>query len=139
MTYRSSNVRSGSRFEREFAKLLSDNGFWVHLLARNIAGQQPADIIAMYHGGAYLIDCKVCENDRFPFSRVEENQRWAMKKWLEAGGTSPQFALKGSTGSIWMLNYEWVLIREEAGDKSVSCAKDRDFLIPFEEWLVNVT
>ena len=40
-----SNKKLGNSFEEEFAELLYEHGFWVHLLQQNAAGQ-PADIIA---------------------------------------------------------------------------------------------
>lgn len=135
----SSNIKIGSKFEREFCELLATKGFWVHRMAQNNAGQQPADVLAVYHGTAYLIDCKVCSDDRFPFSRMEDNQRMAMDKWISCQGSMPKFALKDSKGRIWMLDYQWAVAKEEAGDKGVACVKDRMFLVPFEEWLGWVT
>ena len=77
-----SNKSNGSRFERRIAQILSKNGFWVHLLAQNASGQ-PADIIAVKNGKAYLIDCKLCEGNYFDLRRVELNQELSMTKWRE--------------------------------------------------------
>ena len=130
-----SNISAGTAFEREFCELLSDQGFWVHRISQNAAGQQPADVIAVYCGIAYLIDCKVCSNDRFQFSRMEENQRSAMDKWIGCKGTQPVFALRDSGNRVWILNYEWAIAKEQAGEKSVPCMKIDQFLIPLNEWL----
>ena len=77
------NVKKiGNDFEREFEKLMRDNGFWVHFCAPNSAGAQPADFVAARFGKAYLIDCKTCEKSRFSVSRLEENQINAFNKFL---------------------------------------------------------
>jgi Holliday junction resolvase len=88
-----SNKSLGNGFERELCERLSKEGFWVHNLTQNSAGQ-PADIIAVQDGYAYLIDCKVCSNDKFPFSRIEENQDLAMTLWRDCGNGQGWFALK---------------------------------------------
>lgn len=87
------NKKSGNQFEAELCEMLSKHGFWVHQLSQNSAGQ-PADVIAVKNGSAYLIDCKVCSNEKFALSRVEENQELAMKLWYECENGTGWFALK---------------------------------------------
>ena len=58
-----SNKKLGNSFESELCEILSMYGFWCHNLAQNSAGQ-PADVIAVRNGKAYLIDCKVCSTDK---------------------------------------------------------------------------
>ena len=88
-----SNKKLGNSFEEEFAELLYEHGFWVHLLQQNSAGQ-PADIIATKNKTPLLIDCKQCTNNRFPLSRIEDNQHSAMDLWRDRGNGEPWFALK---------------------------------------------
>ena len=88
-----SNKKLGNSFEEEFAELLYEHGFWVHLLQQNAAGQ-PADIIATKNKTPLLIDCKECTNNRFPLSRIEDNQHSAMNLWRDRGNGEPWFALK---------------------------------------------
>jgi Holliday junction resolvase len=88
-----SNRKSGTRFENEFCEILYAHGFWVHNLMQNAAGQ-PADVVAVKNGKPYLIDCKVCSHNKFPLSRVEENQHFAMEIWKECGNGEGWFALK---------------------------------------------
>ena len=88
-----SNKKLGNSFEEEFAELLYEHGFWVHLLQQNAAGQ-PADIIATKNKTPLLIDCKECTNNRFPLSRIEDNQHSAMDLWRDRGNGEPWFALK---------------------------------------------
>ena len=71
------NKKIGNDFEQDLCEKLSEYGFWTHNLTMNKAGQ-PADIVAVKNKIAYLIDAKVCSNDIFPLSRVEENQDLAI-------------------------------------------------------------
>lgn len=88
-----SNKSMGTDYEVALARALSDKGFWVHLLQANRAGQ-PADIIAAKNGKAFLIDSKVCSTDKgFALSRIEDNQRYAMKLWENCGNGTAFFAL----------------------------------------------
>ena len=96
------NKTLGNNFEVELCELLSQNGFWCHMLNANKAGQ-PADIIAVKNKIAYLIDAKVCSSKGFALSRVEENQELAMSLWNERGNGQGWFALLVPTGEIYML------------------------------------
>lgn len=88
-----SNKKLGNSFEAEFCEILAEHGFWCHNLAQNAAGQ-PADVLAVKDGDAYLIDCKVCSQGKFPFSRIEDNQELAMELWHDCGNGDGLFALK---------------------------------------------
>ena len=90
-----SNRKLGNDFESEFCEILAEHGFWVHNFALKKSGQ-PADVIAVKNKTASLIDCKVCENDEFPLSRIEENQRLSMELWEDCGNGRGWFALKTS-------------------------------------------
>lgn len=127
-----SNKKLGNSFEAELCELLAEHGYWAHNLAQNQTGQ-PADVIAVRNNLAILIDCKVCENDRFPFSRVEENQEGAMTLWEMRGNTECYFALKDSNGEIYMLHYDDIQSRQMVyGQVSVT---DFTELQTFKEWL----
>lgn len=98
-----SNKKIGNNFESELCEILSMYGFWCHNLAQNSAGQ-PADVIAIRNGEAYLIDCKVCSTDKgFALNRMEENQDLAMNLWNECGNGQGWFAMKLPTGDIFMV------------------------------------
>ena len=71
------NKKNGNHFEEEFCELLALHGFWAHNMAQNQVGQ-PADVIAVKNGIPVLIDCKECETNRFPLSRIEGNQEVTM-------------------------------------------------------------
>lgn len=87
------NRKLGNAFEKEFADRLFADGFWVLKVPQTEAGQ-PADIIAVRNGKAYLIDCKVCSNGVFPVSRIEPNQELAMDLWSKCNNGTGWFALK---------------------------------------------
>lgn len=126
------NKKSGNDFEREFAELLSEQGFWAHLLSQNQTGQ-PADVIAVKKDIAYLIDCKVCQNDRFSFSRIEPNQEAAMTLWEQRGNVNCYFALKDSRGEIFMVHFDEIQIRQMVhGQTGITGFTE---LQTFEEWL----
>jgi len=127
------NKKLGNNFEREFCDILFRRGFWVHNLAQNAFGQ-PADVIAVRNGTAYLIDCKVCINNKFPLSRMESNQRTAMGFWKECGNGCGWFALQLSDKRIYMFPYKKMLVIE----KSQSSIEEDTILrrgIPLERWL----
>lgn len=87
------NKKIGNDFESEFCDILFKNGFWSHNMAQNASGQ-PADVIAVRNGQAYLIDCKVCERKVFRLSRIEENQEQSMTLWKSLGNNEGLFAIK---------------------------------------------
>ena len=103
-----SNKKLGNDFEQELCEKLSENGFWVHNLAMNKAGQ-PADVIAVKNKKAYLIDAKVCSSRGFALSRVEDNQELSMNLWNERGNGQAWFALRVPTGEIYMIPHICIL------------------------------
>ena len=122
----------GNQFEREFCEILSHRGVWCHNLTQNASGQ-PADVIAVKNNEAYLIDCKVCTNDRFPLSRIEENQKLAMKAWEESGNNDCWFALKVNTG-IYMIRFYTLLYALENGKSSLDLGYIMK-MCPLHDWL----
>lgn len=126
------NRTLGNAFETEFCELLSEHGFWCHNMAQNAAGQ-PADVIAVKDKKAYLIDCKVCSHNRFPLSRVEENQHFAMQVWAAYGNGDGWFALKVED-EIIMIPY--LLVLHLSYEKSSLDLTDiREQGVSFGKWL----
>ena len=127
------NKKIGNDFETEFCELLFNKGFWCHLFAQNQAGQ-PADVIAVRNGKAYLIDCKVCVNDTFPFSRIESNQHTAMTLWKQSGNGDGWFALQLSNKDIYMISHDSMIVlslnRSFIGEDIIT-----DFGLPLWMWL----
>lgn len=86
------NRKIGNTFETDLCELLYEHGYWAHNLAQNSSGQ-PADVIAVKNGKAYLIDCKVCRTNRFSMARMEENQDLSMEYWKLCGNGEGWFAV----------------------------------------------
>ena len=127
------NKTLGNRFEAELCELLKENGFWAHNLAQNRAGQ-PADVIAVKNNVAILIDCKVCSNNRFALSRIEANQETAMTMWENRGNEQCYFAVKTSSGEIYMVHYDDLCMQRLHGTKSIA-EEHMDQYATFQEWI----
>lgn len=128
-----SNRKLGNSFESELCELLAENGWWSHNLAQNQIGQ-PADVIAAKNGVPVLIDCKVCQNNRFPLSRIEGNQEGAMTMWEARGNEHCYFAMKLSDGRIYMVSFDELSLRQLYGEGTIM-EKDFSQYRTFEEWL----
>lgn len=90
-----SNKRLGNDFEKEFANILSEMGYWVTMLTpKTHIGSQPADLIAIKNNKPILVDCKTCDSCLFPLSRIEENQIQASKKYFKCGNTGYYIVIK---------------------------------------------
>lgn len=126
------NKKVGNDFEAEFCDILSANGLWVHNMAQNKAGQ-PADVIAVKNKTAYLIDCKVCGNERFSLSRVEENQHFAMGLWKQCGNGEGWFALKVNDEIIMIPHFNMVALSYEKS--ALNLTDIREYGTPLERWL----
>lgn len=126
------NKQAGNKFEREFCEQLARDNFWAHFMGGSKNGQ-PADIIAVRNEKAYLIDAKDCQNDRFPLSRIEDNQDMAMRYWEMCGNNQGLFALNTSRG-VYMLPYGVVQVLELAGVKSLDMLDIKKHCKPYSEW-----
>lgn len=127
-----SNKQLGNTFEEELCQMLFDNGFWSHNLAMNKAGQ-PADVIAVKNGKAYLIDAKVCSDGLFKLSRVEENQELAMTLWKDCGNGEGWFAFK-INDRIYMLPHI-VVKAYKAMQSTMPYSEICEVGTPFEKWV----
>lgn len=118
------NKKLGNDFESEFCEFLGEHGFWVHNMAQNKSGQ-PADVIAVKNQKAYLIDCKVCSDGKFPVSRVEDNQHYAMQYWKLCGNGDAWFAMKMPNGQVYMVPYRFInLLRGRNLQKALDSLAD---------------
>ena len=78
------NKKLGNSFENDFANYLSNNNYWVHLIAgASYTGSQPCDVIAVKDNIIQLFDCKTLNDKttKFPIHRIEENQRLAYNRF----------------------------------------------------------
>lgn len=126
------NKKLGNTFETEFCEILGKHGCWVHNMAQNAAGQ-PADVIAVRDRIAFLIDCKVCSKNRFPFSRVEENQHFAMEFWSMCGNGEGWFALKVEDEIFMIPHYS--IVELSYRQSSLNLTEIREYGVKLERWL----
>lgn len=111
-----SNKKIGNDFEKRLAEKLFEKGFWVHRFTQNSDGQ-PADMIAVKNGRAYLIDAKACSsNDRLELSRIEENQENAMVLWKSRGNGTGWFAIEFPDITV-MINHAFLTTYKELSQK----------------------
>ena len=128
-----SNKKLGNDFEQELCVILADHGFWAHNFSNRKNGQ-PADIIAVRSGGAYLIDAKVCTYEVFPFTRIEENQRLSMDMWIECGNIEPYFALK-ARNEVYMVGYSTIKELMRKGKKQLNLEDMNKYGTRLATWL----
>ncbi len=126
------NKKLGNTFETEFCEILGKHGYWVHNMAQNAAGQ-PADVIAVRDRIAFLIDCKVCSKNRFPLSRVEENQHFAMEFWAMCGNGEGWFALKVEDEIFMIPHYS--IVELSYRQSSLNLTEIKEYGVKLERWL----
>ena len=129
------NRKTGNTFEDELCNILFSYGYWVTNLAQKKSGQ-PADVIAVKNKKAYLIDAKVCSNDNFPLSRIEENQDLAMELWKDCGNGIGWFALKLNEydKQIYMISH--YVMKAYRNQQSLLSSKEIVELgTPIERWV----
>jgi Holliday junction resolvase len=131
------NKKSGTSFEYDFTNLLSQHGFWVHRLQDNHNGQ-PFDVIAARNCMTYVFDCKDCQNDIFPLSRIEENQYNAMKLWQECGNSDGLFAMRCSKG-VRIIPFNVLMFLKSKGFKALNKNDLYWYSKPFKEWMKGVS
>ncbi len=127
------NKSEGTAFEKEFAELLSERGFWAHLLQDNHNGQ-PFDVIAVKNDEPYAFDCKDCTGKNFELRRMEENQRYAMQLWLDCRNTVAMFAVRYSGNQIYLFEYG-DLIEYEKEMKSIPESKAAVYGYTIDEFM----
>ena len=127
------NKQAGNEFEREFCEILASDGFWAHFMGGSKNGQ-PADIIAVKNGKAYLIDAKECTREIFPLKRMEYNQELSMGLWIECGNIDPYFALK-ARNEIYIVAYTTVMELIRKGKKQLNLEDMNKYGIRLATWL----
>lgn len=131
-----SNRKLGNDFEQQLCEILFENGFWVHNLTQNKSGQ-PADIIAVKRGKAFLIDAKVCSNDSFKLSRIEENQLTAMEMWINCQNLIPWFAIS-INNVIVMISYGNIKEAIDRGKKELKFSDFINYGKTLDKWMSHI-
>lgn len=88
------NKKLGTEFEEEMAKILANDGYWVHFMWPGPDGAQPCDLIFSKDGYVTIADCKTSAKRNFSIKRLEDNQIMAFEKWLKCGNTEPLVFVK---------------------------------------------
>ena len=130
-----SNKSNGSTFEQTFAELLSEHGFWAHVLQDNRNGQ-PFDVIASRNGATYVFDCKDCQKEKFQLSRIEENQNNAMTLWAKTGNHPGIFAIQLSE-TIFVIAHKTLMILKDQGLKQIGIHELKRYGRTIEQWLAS--
>ena len=128
-----SNKSEGTKFEKEFAQMMSDNGFWVHCMKDNANGQ-PFDVIASRNGITYVFDCKDCQGKYFQLSRIEENQHNAMALWSQTGNRPGLFALRFA-GRVYLVPHRMLRVLGENGTKNLTEIEANKYGKEFQKWV----
>lgn len=126
------NKKIGNSFEEALCNHLSKYGFWCHNMAQKKSGQ-PADVIAVRNRIAYLIDAKVCSDNTFDLTRVEENQDLAMDLWKDCGNSIGWFALETKYG-VFMLSH-YVVKAYRNRQSSLSTKDIIELGLPLRKWV----
>lgn len=131
-----SNKSVGTQFENEFADILAENRFWVHIFQDNKNGQ-PCDVIASKNGNSFLFDCKDCQTKFFQLSRMEENQLNSMTLFEMYGNEPGMFAIQFPSTHIYLMNYRKMKEMQDAGFKRIDETICKARGVRLEEWLMS--
>lgn len=132
-----SNKSAGTAFEKEFAQLLSDHGFWVHRLQDNHNGQ-PFDVIAARDGETLVFDCKDCRSSNFYLRRIEDNQRNAMRLWMECGNLGGIFAVRYPDDEVFLMLAEDLEEAWSNGIRHIGREHAKSYGAPLGAWLERI-
>lgn len=115
------------RFQREICEILSEHGFWAYETINKPSGQ-PVDIIAVKSNIGYIIECKVTQTNRFPLSRVEDNQITAIERFARCNNHESWFAFLFAKhpDSVLFVRANMILDLIDSGAKSTTYEELKD-------------
>lgn len=111
------NKNIGKDFEKEYAKILADEGYWVLLVTpKGYINSQPMDIIATKNNIFYGFECKTLHSKykRFPLSRLEENQRQAFKRLKKIGSNNYFLVVKWNNEIIYLIPFTEIDLNQKS-------------------------
>ena len=128
------NKKLGNDFEADLCEMLAKEGFWAHNFTQTQVGQ-PADIIAVKNEMAFLIDAKVCSDNKFPLSRIEENQKNSMELWHDCKNGTGWFAFL-IENEVFMMAYTNIeKIKAEPFKSTLTLSDIVESGMTFKKWV----
>ena len=109
----------GTDFEHKVCQSLARKGFWTHFLNPAPDGSQPFDIIAINKEETFAIDCKALERNRFPLSRIEDNQETAFTLLHSLGFYDTYFVIQISETEAVFVTAHYLIGEKNKGVKSI--------------------
>lgn len=112
-----SNKKIGNYFEKELAKTLADEGYWVLLVTpKGYINSQPMDIIASKNNIFYGFECKTLHSryKRFPLKRLEQNQILTYKKLKETGNNNYYLVIKWNNETIYFIPFDEIDLKQKS-------------------------
>lgn len=109
----------GTEFETRLCNHLAKRGFWTHFLYPAPDGSQPFDIIAVRSDATLAIDCKALEKNRFPLSRVEDNQETSFNLLHSLGFYNTYFVIQVSENDVVFAHAHYIIGEKNKGVKSI--------------------
>ena len=119
------NQQRGKEFEKKFIKWLSRCGCWAHFMNPAPDGSQPFDIIALAPtitpgcAVVHAFDCKTLDGDRFPLSRIEENQEMAFTALNRIGVHNTYFVIDCGNNLCRLIPSQAAIEAKKKGKKSI--------------------
>ena len=121
------NKQIGTHFEQDFCKYLAKHNWWVDFLSPGVNGSQPLDVIVIRGNDVYAIDCKTCSADRFPFSRIEDNQHLAFQAIMYRSDLVKCGVAIQHDNEIYYIPYDEIMLSMKYRKKSLPlCERYKD-------------
>ncbi len=112
-----SNKKLGNDFEQEYAKILSEKGYWVLIVTpKGYINSQPMDIVAAKDNIIYCFECKTLHSKykRFPLKRLEQNQILAYKKLKQTGNDNYYLVVKWNDREIYQIPFSKIDFKQKS-------------------------
>lgn len=122
------------QFQTWVCEELSKRGFWAYETINKPSGQ-PADVIAVKSNIGHIIECKVTRSNRFPLSRVEDNQITAIEMFEMCGNSESWFAFYFAKhpDNVLFVRANMILDLIDSGIKSATYEELEKICEPFLE------
>ena len=129
------NKALGNEFENWLCEYRYNLGFFAHKLTQSTSGQ-PCDIIFARNNIPVFVDAKNCMGVRFPFSRIESNQRNAFTILNACGCPHTYFAFRFLVGEEY--DYRFLSFAEIKKLEKEMTGVSYNLCHPLEELFGNV-